>query len=304
MKKVFLLLMLSAFAFIANVNAQIPNSDFESNLYDGSLGNWGNVYLMSVTIDDSTGVSHGDSIIYDGPFYALSNDAHTGNGALELRNAYNYTTGQGIIGAAGADDDSVFSSWSSLSIIEAQIHPTELNFYYKHLPVNGDTAVARLFLFDQAGNQVGGATAFMIGNVSTYTYSSTPVVYTSLDTVYLYALSFSNYYSEADDPTQCSLGSRTLIDDVSFTFSTGVNELENSIDFSISPNPVSDRLMVKHNSKQALQFEIIDLTGKVLQAGTMNSMQPIEMQNKLAAGIYILSLQNEKVKVQRKFVVE
>lgn len=304
MKKVFLLLMLSAFVFITNVKAQIPNSDFESNLYDGSLGNWGNVYLMSVWIDDSTGIFHGDSIIYDGPFYALSNDAHTGNGALELRNAYNYTTGQGIIGAASADDDSVFASWSALSIIERQIQPTELNFYYKHFPVNGDTAVARLALYDQAVNEIGGATVFIIGNATTYTYSSTPVVYTTPDSVFYFSLSFWNYYSEADDPTQCSLGSRTLIDDVSFTLSTGVNELENAIDFSISPNPVSDRLMVKHNSKQALQFEIIDLTGKVLQAGTMNSMQTIEMQNKLAAGIYILSLQNEKVKVQRKFVVE
>jgi hypothetical protein len=113
MRQIFTILVMTLSLKAVYMQAQtIQNGSFESLNSDGTLRNWGNVYLMSVWID-SSGVSHSDSIVYDGPFYAPTNDAFHGNTALELRNAWNFTSNIGIAGAVGLDDDSVFSSFAN-----------------------------------------------------------------------------------------------------------------------------------------------------------------------------------------------
>lgn len=297
-----LILVLFSF-FVSQAQTQIPNGDFESLLQDGSLSNWGNVYLMSVWIDDSTGVFHGDSLIYDGPFYAPTTDAYSGSGALELRNAYNFTTGNGIVGAAGVGSDSVFSSWSSLQMIFEQIQPTELNFYFKHIAINNDTAIARLVLYNQSGYEVGSAVSYMIGNVTAYTYSSTPVIYTSVDSVYAYSLQFFNYHSDSSGPIQCSLGSRTFIDDVTFGFSTGISDVIRGSSFSIYPIPALNEIKIIQMKAQESEYQILDIAGRMIQNGQLSDEKIIRFENKLASGIYTLILKNATNTFQKKFVV-
>ena len=65
MKKIFTFFVI-AFSLKAaySVAQQIPNKGFEQLNFDGSLSNWGNVYLFSMWFD-STGVSHlTDSIVF------------------------------------------------------------------------------------------------------------------------------------------------------------------------------------------------------------------------------------------------
>lgn len=304
MKKITTLLFAMITSFVSFGQTQIPNGDFESLLQDGTLSNWGNIYLTNVWIDDSTGVFHGDSIIYDGPFCGPSTDSHSGNGALELRNAYNFTAGYGIVGGAGVDIDSVFASWSSLEIVFEQVHPTELNFYFKHIAVNNDTAIARLTLYDQFGYQVGLAECLMIGNVNVYTYSSTPVVYISADSVFAYSLQFFNYHSDLTGHVQCPLGSRTLIDDVTFGFSTGISEVNGGFNFSVYPTPALDQIKINQLNAQESEYQILDIAGRMVQNGLLSADKIIRFENKLAGGIYIVTLKSSTNTFQKKFVVD
>src|SRR4051812_17825390 len=82
MKKIFLLTLIIALVNLKTVHAQIPNGDFETTLSDGSLMNWGSVYLFT-TIIDSSGNVIADSIVFDGMFYGPSAESHSGARALE-----------------------------------------------------------------------------------------------------------------------------------------------------------------------------------------------------------------------------
>jgi hypothetical protein len=95
-----------------SVTAQIPNSGFEQLNADGTVRNWGGVYLLPMYID-SSGNSFVDSIVFDNYFYFHTNDAHWGNSAIEMRNAWDYTTNQGMAGGVSADTDTVYSAWGS-----------------------------------------------------------------------------------------------------------------------------------------------------------------------------------------------
>jgi hypothetical protein len=101
--------------------AQIPNPSFEEINANGSLRNWGNIYLQSVWFD-TTGEMQGDSIIYDNAYYSATSDAHNGN-----------SQNTGTAGAIIADLDSVYSAWGSFETIPVQDYPSALvkfsNFY-------------------------------------------------------------------------------------------------------------------------------------------------------------------------------
>jgi hypothetical protein len=113
MKKQF-----SLFAFFLFITLKamsqtvIPNPSFEEINANGSIRNWGNIYIQSVWFD-TTGEMHGDSIIYDNAYYAATSEAHNGNWAAEMRNSYNYTLNTGTSGEIVADLDSVYSAWGS-----------------------------------------------------------------------------------------------------------------------------------------------------------------------------------------------
>src|SRR4051812_39154797 len=104
--------------------AQVPNGDFENLNYDGSLRNWGNVYLTAVMID-SNGVSHFDSIVYNGGnyYYQPTIDAHSGNYAMEVNNAWSFTFSGAITGSVSVDTDTVYSAYGALEFIPTQMQP-------------------------------------------------------------------------------------------------------------------------------------------------------------------------------------
>jgi hypothetical protein len=138
---------------VVTIQAQVPNFSFEEANFDGSLRNWGNIYMEQAWID-STGEMHGDSIHIDFAYYFQSNEAWNGNWAAEMRNSYNYTQNKGRAGAIIADLDSAFSAWGSFETIPVNATPAQLGFFYKHVGVNGDTASAEITVFDSLGNEI------------------------------------------------------------------------------------------------------------------------------------------------------
>ena len=286
---------------ISKSDCQIPNHDFETVLADGNLSNWGNIFL-SATVIDSAGNQFADSIIFNGPFNGPSADSYSGASALEIRNAYSYTSGDVFVGSATVDTDSVYTAWGNFEMIPAQIQPTELNFYFKHFPVNGDTSVAYLGLYDQFGYQIGSAKALLIGTVSNYTLVSFPVDYTSNDSVFAYSLTFSNFYSESDLPI-ANFGTVTLIDDVSFGFTTSIEQLGSKSDITIYPNPVQENINISPIEGNTIHYELIDTKGKIVQVGNLVG-RAIPLSSSYGSGSYLLRIYNEGKIIDKKIVIK
>lgn len=304
MKKSFLYLMIACLLAAIPAQAQVPNGDFEKLNPDGSLQNWGNVYIFSVTID-SLGNSTSDSIVIDnGYFYKPTTDAHSGNYAMLLSNGYNFTTNQGIPGGASADEDSVYTAWGSSESIPFQTHIQRFRCYYKFLPVNNDSAVVELTLRDSWGNPYGVAKKVIVGTQDTYALLDIPVVYftPNMLPIVSYSLHFSAFYSEDIWQTrQCSFGTRLWIDDVSFSETTDIAEMTNDSPLQIYPNPAQNTFSIETKEK------INSITCKDILGRTMplfyENLEKIDCSH-LAKGMYLLEIDAEKGLISEKLLVE
>jgi len=248
---------------------------------------------------DSTGSSYVDSIVFDNYFYATTPDAHWGNRAMELRNAWDYTLNQGIAGSATADTDTIYSAWGSFETIPIPIQnqPFNFSFFYKYFPVNGDTGVATLQLFDSSMNQIGESTFLIFGTVSTYTLATAPVVYTTAGTA---AFAYVNFRTAVYGIIP-GFGTRLLIDDVMFNYvtTTGIHEVGDSRTLRIFPNPANDELTIGISPEMVTVIEIMNTTGQLVRV-TKNPKQ-IGISD-LSPGIYFVKTTAKDGVYQQRFV--
>ena len=303
MKKLLPLLFFALLFSNKQVSAQIPNGNFETLNWDGTLSNWGNVYLMSVSID-SLGNTLMDSIVWDGPYYSKTADANTGNFAMEMRNAYNYTTNHGIAGSVSADTDSVYTAWGALEFVSIQIQPTDFSFYYKYNSVADDSGIARLTVYDYMMNPAGNAEVIFSGISSVYTYTSVPITFTSPDPVAYYSLNFSTKFSLADMPTEPHLGTSLIIDDVQLSSTTGIgsnNLLESS--YSLFPNPSKENLNISSKNAEEINYCIYNMLGKkILEGKILPGTQSIST-GQFSNGVYAIEFVSSNHSNQMNFVV-
>ena len=288
--------------------AQVPNSNFNLLNSDGTLANWGNVYLFQAWLD-TNGVMHGDSIVFDGPLYAATSDAYSGSHALELHNAWNYTSNTGIAGAVASDEDSVFSSWGILNLVPTNatafnpFAPINFGFHYKYFPVNGDTAYALLTLYDSLGNSTGECEILLSDSTQTYTEIYAPVVYTSNALAAYYSLRFSNFYTANPGYKQPSLGTRLLIDQIGFNLVTSIDQpsaiAQNKI--QLVPNPAGNQLRIQLASNEAVGTRVLSLLGTELIP--LQNSNILDLQN-LNTGIYLLEVTTNDTKQVLRFVKE
>jgi uncharacterized repeat protein (TIGR01451 family) len=71
--------------------------------------------------------------------------------------------------------------------------------------------------------------------------------------------------------------------------------------FTVYPNPASDYLVIKAESDMDAQYEIIDINGKLLLNGTVESMNPITI-NALQNGFYFINIKTNQGKATYKFI--
>lgn len=287
--------------------AQIPNSSFEKINPDGTLCNWGNVYIFGVSID-SNGVNHSDSIVYDNPFYAPVNDAFGGSHALQLANAYNFTTNTGIAGAVACDEDSVFSSWGLLNLIPTNATPfnpfTPFNFgfNYKFFPVYGDSAYAQFALWDSVGNQLANAFLLIADSASTYTQAAAPIIYSQAGDAAFYSLSIHNFYTATPGLRQPTFGTRLIVDNVGFNFvtnTTAIQANESKSQLNISPNPAANRLKLNLTQTSTFEVRIINKLGE--QVAFVKNESELDL-SALASGFYFISVTQNNQVLTSKFV--
>lgn len=299
MKYFILILAISLTCVCSNHAQTVLNNGFENINSNNSIKHWGNVYLMSVWID-SNGVSHSDSIIYDGPFYNSTSNAHTGSKALELRNAWNYTTNKGIAGAVGCDEDSIFSGFGPINMVPTNatpfnpFSPFNFGFYYKFSPQNNDSALAEITLWDSSGNQLGQGTIIIGTPTNNYTLINAPLNYTSSGIAAFYSFRISNFYTAAPDVRQPSLGTRLLVDDIGFNFVTNVSSIKEEKTL-IYPNPASEFITIEIPANKLFNYCINNISGQTIQNGFLTSKSTIIPLTKLNSGIYYVHIYNDNV---------
>ncbi len=297
MKNILSILVINLTLKVSLLTAQqtIPNNGFENLNTDGTLTNWGNVYLVPISFD-SLGNSFYDTLLYDNYFYAPTNDAHNGSTALELRNAWNVTTNTGIAGSAGVDEDAVFSAWGSINLIPVintpwnVFRPFNLGFYNKFYPVNNDSAFAQIIMYDYSGNQIGEGSVIISAATINYIYTEIPIAYATSDTVGYYSLNFSTFYTASPGSHQPSFGTRLLIDDITFNNAgtSGIGEINNGTALKIFPNPANTVLNIASDAD--VQYYIFNSTGEIVAKGSISSpSQSISIAN-LSEGLYNIQL--------------
>lgn len=309
MKKIFTFFVI-AFSLKAaySVAQQIPNKGFEQLNFDGSLSNWGNVYLFSMWFD-STGVSHlTDSIVFDGQLFAPTNDAYSGSTALELRNAWNFTSNTGIAGAIGSDDDSVFNSYGLFNLVPTYstpflpFDPFNFELYYKFYPVNGDSAFVQMTLWDSIGNQMAEAMAIITDSASNYTLLTTPINYSITGGAAFYTFIISNFYSSEPGSHQPSLGTRLLVDNVDFNFiSASANNTAVDRQTTVYPNPARDHIILNVNTVS--HFKMHTSIGQLLMEGDLQANSNYVNLNSFENGVYILEINSENKSEFKTIVV-
>lgn len=278
--------------FVFTMSGQVANGDFEQISSNGTLAHWGRIYIFSVTID-TTG-NNPDSFVIDEKFYQPTTDAHTGNWALELRNAHNYFTGESMNGGASSFADSLFSGFSALNTLEPGSRPTSLEFYYKYFPAGNDFGYAHLTLYDYNDNELGAAIALISGAANEYKLISVPVEYTLPGDAAYYTLEFST----AAPGSAISFGTRFLIDDVTFGTTSSTEEIGTDKSFPlIYPNPATSNINMK--SSDPASMIIYDINGKKVR--TVSSM-PADVSD-LPAGTYILKVNDKFNSKSLQFVV-
>ncbi|HTN46153.1 MAG TPA: hypothetical protein VL098_07360 [Flavipsychrobacter sp.] len=199
-----------------SLSAQVPNSSFETINAAGNIANWTSNVLIAISIDSN---GHSDSFVIDSAFYFSTTDAHSGMRAMEMRNGYNFTSNTAYAGTALASiNDSEYNFFQTL--IPVSSHPSGLNFYYKYFPVANEFALGSMKVLDGNGNEVGNANFAAINQASNYTLATAPVNYTDTAAPAFVTIQFSTCI-----PSQTpALGTRFLVDDVSITATTAIQD--------------------------------------------------------------------------------
>jgi len=186
MKKIYFLLLFAA----AGLHAQIPNSGFENALgYGGeNVADWGQPFSFPVWIDLETGESHAHEITFGdqllGMFCSSVADAHSGEKAMLIRNAFNITTNAVIPGKVSLFNSEISETatgWNAGIPVGADTDIQFLPFWYKFAPAANDVAEATLELFNADSQSIGLAKISISEPAEVYTYASTPLVLTGIE---------------------------------------------------------------------------------------------------------------------------
>jgi hypothetical protein len=301
MKKLLTILFMAL--TILSSKAQVHNSSFETINNKGNISYWGKVFLLPITIDDSSGNS-ADSFVYSDPrgFYFPTADAHTGQQALEMRNAFNYGTGDAFAGGANlSDNDSDYSGFGT-SLVHVPSHINEFSFYYKYLPVNNDSAQASIEMFDSNFNEIGKALIVISGTVNNYQLAKARIQFTSAGEVAYVAIHFNSFYTLSPRSRKPSLDTRLVVDDVALANTVGIQGISSSDNVSLYPNPCKTSFSIC-SGEPVLSVKVMDMLGREISTPATPHVNEINA-SLLPSGNYIIQIITATAILAKKIIVE
>lgn len=309
MKKKYTLLFLLLFFSCFCSQAQVVNGNFETVKPNFLPSNWGMNFSQAVSFDPVTGQSTSDNILFTwcipSMVYATT-DAHTGQYAMEISNAYNETQDEVLPGSATIFSDATQDSpgWNPGIPVNPGASIQRLGFYYKFLPVGNDIAEAKISVIDADGNEIGETHIDITGtnNQFQYIYSYVNLDYNATP-AFMY-ISF-NMAKEGSTPT---FGSRLIIDNVvTNAQALALTEIQNEVGFKVYPTLADNEINVALPSQAEgkINYTVYNSQGRIIKENTeMNSSNYIYSMNisDLSAGMYFLQIDSNLEKTTTKFI--
>jgi|ERR1041385_4327214 hypothetical protein len=272
MKTKITLLMIAVTCFLAiNIDAQVPNGDFE-NWTNGNPDGWFNTNIPTVVTNitqatpaynGSYGVK-GEVINYSGSPYSplLASTDAMGNGFA------------------------ISQSYANFS------------FYYKMNITGTATFEGSLSFYDAGGNWVASAGGiFTAGTLNSYTLANFPINYGSANPPVECVIIFVIHDTIAPDPP---IGNYFIVDGVTLSGTVGVEENTESLHAAIYPNPCTDQVSIDISNIEINHTElfIYDLKGSVVKKLSASSAS-VDFNWKFSVadlpdGMYTIRVVNEK----------
>ena len=257
---------------------QLPNNNFE---------NW-----------DSTGVDQADGWFSLNKYLALegltrtvskSTDAHNGSYAIQLQSD---TLGLGGNDTFALITTGTFSGKGMLGGFAANTHPNKLSFYYKYTPgKSGDSGNVAVWL--RKNGKTVDSSLGVLPPASTYTLYELTIPGTGIPDTINIAFSSSNVQGKHG----AALGSILLLDDLSFTTISGIDEATKNNTFEIYPNPANESFSIQYKGGHTgmINFVLINSLGQEVMRKQLSSTldaQAFKIScHTLPSGIYMYSLQ-------------
>lgn len=295
MKKIYFLLLFAA----AGLHAQIPNSGFENALgYGGeNVADWGQPFSFPVSIDLETGESHTDEITFGdqllGMFCSSVTDAHSGEKAMLIRNAFNITTNTVIPGKVSlfnSEISEMATGWNAGIPVAADVDIQFLSFWYKFAPAGTDVAEATLELFNTDNESLGTAKIAISEPADVYTYASTPLILTGNGGTPAFV---HIEFSMAPEGTTPVFGSSLTIDDLKVNPNQLQTQAFASAAFTVWPTVAGNEINILKNGDDSSlhEFTIIDILGKTVSNRRLKPNNGIASKidiSTLSSGLYLL----------------
>lgn len=267
--------------------AQIPNAGFEN--WTGAVpDNW----------FSQTGFS----------YVAPDSNAHSGNLALKF---------QTIQGSPSVTATTLFTRVapnSSYYPCGLSTIPQSVSFYAVTNLLFGDLLTFNT-TFKSGSNIIGAITGTCVSTVSsTYQLYTFPVSYSTSGITPDSAATWFSFRNATCTPNSGSLhiGTYALIDDLTFNYTTSIEEESENSNMLLSPNPSQNKLCISflNNSVQKSKLEIINLAGAIVHSEIAEpTHDPCSMELDLSNfenGFYFLSvsfLDGSRI-TREKFVIQ
>jgi len=246
----------------------------------------------------------------------LTNDSYSGDWAIELA-----TIGCGwgtYAGSAFPKPDNIsFDSFPEDNAHEINSRPDQISFYHKFSPVNNDTALVQVLLFnfpDSATNiypevlSYIDTVAFVEFHFTEFTETYSPVIlnieYQNAEIPAYIRVVFSSFKKTAATPfnQNGNPGTTLWIDDVELIYlPTSVQNLITTADVKLFPNPVDDHFKIDlPGNSIIISITIYDYSGRVVNNPVLQN--GLYSLSGLATGMYFAQIETDKGSVVKKVI--
>ncbi len=281
MKKTLIFLIAFICGISMTTNAQIPNSGFET-WTAGDPDGWATSNVSSAGLINIT----------------QTTDNHSGSYALrgEVVNFLGTIIGPVIQSGPGGTGFAISEQYHSFEV------------YYKFTSIGGDKFSVNVSL-EKAGSPIAQGAVALPSTVSTYTHLTVPLNYTTNEVPDLAIIQIS--ITGPVTGSDYHVGSVMFVDDLSFSLSTGIENISvSNLTGKCYPNPSADiiNIPLNENVSGEVILKIFDTYGKEVKkiAGKPQQYGKNVFQfsvEDLSSGLYFYSVNGQNRQYHGKFTV-
>lgn len=288
-------LLLIAFAFALNSNAQLLNGGFEDWTNNGSYSDpdhWFSLNYVSSTF----------SVL-------ICEEGTPGNpGSKYVKLTSRTVGGLGVISGtltSGSYDNGTGDYIMGFPFTQ---RPASLTGSWQYMPGAMDQGTAYVLLTKwntttQVQDLIAINSYALPGSQTTWANFDLPLTYISTDFPDSASIYFSSSGASSGSPVD---GSYLYVDNLAFAgTASGISNTPAPLTIDLFPNPANQFFYIaKSNYDKETKYEIASIDGKIVQTGVaIGATTKVELKN-VASGVYLVHLFNEGAKITRKIIIQ